>query len=29
MAIDRPAAELLLDPNLNRLFLGGAAGTKH
>jgi branched-chain amino acid transport system ATP-binding protein len=29
MAIDRPAAELLLDPNLNRLFLGGAAGTTH
>ncbi len=30
MAIDSPAAELLQDPNLNRLFLGGAAaGTKH
>ena len=30
MAIDRPAAELLRDPNLNRLFLGGSAGgTKH
>ena len=25
LAIDRPAAELLADPNLNRLFLGGAA----
>lgn len=28
MAIDSPAAELLLDPNLNRLFLGGHAATK-
>jgi branched-chain amino acid transport system ATP-binding protein len=25
LAIDRPAAELLADPNLNRLFLGGGA----
>jgi len=25
LAIDRPAAELLHDPNLNRLFLGGGA----
>ena len=24
LALDRPAAELLKDPNLNRLFLGGA-----
>jgi branched-chain amino acid transport system ATP-binding protein len=30
LAIDRPAAELLQDPDLNRLFLGGAAaGTRH
>ncbi len=26
LAIDRPAAELLADPNLNRLFLGGSVG---
>ena len=26
LALDRPAAELLDDPNLNRLFLGGSAG---
>lgn len=26
LALDRPAAALLRDPNLNRLFLGGAAG---
>ena len=25
LALDRPASELLKDPNLNRLFLGGAA----
>jgi branched-chain amino acid transport system ATP-binding protein len=25
VALDRPAAELLKDPNLNRLFLGGSA----
>ena len=25
LAVDRPAAELLDDPNLNRLFLGGHA----
>jgi branched-chain amino acid transport system ATP-binding protein len=25
VALDRPAAELLQDPNLNRLFLGGSA----
>ena len=25
LAVDRPAAELLNDPNLNRLFLGGHA----
>ncbi len=25
LALDRPAGELLEDPNLNRLFLGGAA----
>jgi branched-chain amino acid transport system ATP-binding protein len=24
LALDRPAAELLRDPNLNRLFLGGS-----
>jgi branched-chain amino acid transport system ATP-binding protein len=23
LALDRPASELLHDPNLNRLFLGG------
>jgi hypothetical protein len=28
MAIDRPAAELLHDPDLNRLFLGGGAHAK-
>jgi branched-chain amino acid transport system ATP-binding protein len=28
MAIDRPAAELLQDPDLNRLFLGGGAHAK-
>jgi branched-chain amino acid transport system ATP-binding protein len=27
LAVDRPAAELLNDPNLNRLFLGGHAKT--
>jgi branched-chain amino acid transport system ATP-binding protein len=26
LALDRPAAELLQDPNLNRLFLGGHVG---
>lgn len=25
LAVDKPAAELLADPNLNRLFLGGSA----
>jgi branched-chain amino acid transport system ATP-binding protein len=25
LALDRPANELLGDPNLNRLFLGGSA----
>jgi hypothetical protein len=25
LALDRPAGELLGDPNLNRLFLGGHA----
>ena len=25
LAVDRPASELLNDPNLNRLFLGGHA----
>jgi len=25
LALDRPASELLHDPNLNRLFLGGHA----
>jgi len=25
LALDRPAGDLLEDPNLNRLFLGGAA----
>jgi hypothetical protein len=25
LALDKPAAELLDDPNLNRLFLGGHA----
>jgi hypothetical protein len=24
LALDRPASELLQDPDLNRLFLGGA-----
>ena len=28
LALDRPASELLDDPNLNRLFLGGHAPTK-
>jgi branched-chain amino acid transport system ATP-binding protein len=28
LALDKPAAELLDDPNLNRLFLGGHAPTK-
>lgn len=28
VAVDRPAAELLKDPNLNRLFLGGAVATR-
>lgn len=28
LAIDKPAAELLADPNLNRLFLGGHAAAK-
>ena len=27
LAVDRPASELLNDPNLNRLFLGGHAKT--
>ena len=27
LALDRPASELLNDPNLNRLFLGGSART--
>ena len=27
LAVDKPAAELLDDPNLNRLFLGGHAKT--
>jgi branched-chain amino acid transport system ATP-binding protein len=26
LAVDQPAAKLLNDPNLNRLFLGGGAG---
>jgi branched-chain amino acid transport system ATP-binding protein len=29
LALDKPAAELLDDPNLNRLFLGGHAPTKN
>jgi branched-chain amino acid transport system ATP-binding protein len=28
LALDRPASELLDDPNLNRLFLGGHAPPK-
>jgi branched-chain amino acid transport system ATP-binding protein len=28
LALDRPASELLDDPNLNRLFLGGHAPAK-
>jgi branched-chain amino acid transport system ATP-binding protein len=28
LALDRPASELLDDPNLNRLFLGGHAPVK-
>ena len=28
LALDRPAAELLHDPDLNRLFLGGHAKPK-
>jgi branched-chain amino acid transport system ATP-binding protein len=28
LALDRPASELLGDPNLNRLFLGGHAPVK-
>ena len=28
VAVDRPAAELLKDPNLNRLFLGGVVATR-
>ena len=28
LALDRPADELLNDPDLNRLFLGGHAETK-
>ncbi len=28
VAVDRPAAELLKDPNLNRLFLGGAVAAR-
>jgi hypothetical protein len=27
LALDRPASELLQDPDLNRLFLGGHAKT--
>ena len=27
LALDRPASELLHDPDLNRLFLGGHAKT--
>jgi len=27
LALDRPAAELLDDPDLNRLFLGGVAAS--
>ncbi len=29
LALDRPADELLGDPNLNRLFLGGHAPTRN
>jgi len=28
LALDRPASELLHDPNLNRLFLGGHVPAK-